>query len=361
MAIRILHIVTNMDRGGLETLLMNCYRHIDREKVQFDFLVHRYTRAAYDDEIEEMGGIIYRLPRLNPVSIRYKQKLISFFKNHPEYKIVHCHLDCMSGIPLGVAKDCGIPVRIAHSHNSNQDRNWKYVLKRYYMKQIPNVATHYFACSQKAGEFMFPGQNTTIIKNGIETKLFSYDPSLKNSVRKELDIENKLVVGHIGRFMPQKNHIFLIDVFHKLQDKEPDAVLLLVGQGALEEKIREKVWRLGLTDKVKFLGLRSDVNRILQAVDVFVMPSLYEGLGIAAVEAQTSGLYCAVSNEVPKDCGIIENVEFLPLDMPASLWAEHILDGAKLPRMDQSKIVAAKGYDIRETADYLQKFYIKMW
>lgn len=361
MGIRILHIVTNMDRGGLETLLMNCYRHIDRNAVQFDFLVHRYPRAAYDDEIEELGGMIHRLPRLNPFSPQYKKALYDFFKSHSEYKIVHCHLDCMSGIPLAVAKKCGVPVRIAHSHNSNQDHNWKYLLKRYYMTKIPNVATHFFACSKEAGEFMFPGQKTTLIKNGIEPSSFAFDVSVRQSVRNDLGLSTELVLGHVGRFMPQKNHIFLIDIFNELHKRVPSSALLLVGKGPLEEQLREKVQQLGLSGYVHFLGLRSDVNRILQAVDVFVMPSLYEGLGIAAIEAQTSGTYCVVSDKVPEECRMADQIKFVSLDAPDSLWVDRILAGAATKRTSKHEIIAAKGYDIQETANFLQNFYSKMW
>ena len=208
--IRVLHIVSFMQRGGLETLIMNCYRHIDREKMQFDFIVHRPFRADYDDEIEALGGKIYRLPRLNPFSPEYKKALVEFFTAHPEYRVVHCHLDCMSALPLAAAKQCGVPVRIAHAHSSNQDKDWKYPLKRLYMSKIPASATHFFACAQDAGEWMFPGQNITTINNGIETDRFSFSPEVRAEVREELGLGDALVLGHVGRFAPQKNHTFLL-------------------------------------------------------------------------------------------------------------------------------------------------------
>ena len=361
MPIRILHIVTNMDRGGLETLLMNCYRHIDRNVVQFDFLVHRYPRAAYDDEIEELGGTIHRLPRLNPFDPRYKKALYDFFNSHPEYRIVHCHLDCMSGIPLSVAKQCGVPVRIAHAHSSNQDKDWKYPLKRFFMRKIPSCATHLFACSDSSGLWMFPKQNFTVIKNGIDTEKFAFDSAVRDEARKELHLAESLTLGHVGRFDQVKNHSFLIDIFSELKKEVPDAVLLLVGKGPLENQMREKVQGLGLADSVLFLGLRSDVNRILQAVDVFVMPSLYEGLGIAAIEAQTSGTFCVFSDTIPKECKLTDHVVFLSLHTSPSLWAEHILSGALPVRKSNAEQIAVKGYDIQSTADDLQDFYIKMW
>ena len=361
MGIRILHIVTYMDRGGLETMLMNCYRHIDRAQIQFDFLVHREFRADYDDEIESLGGRIYRLPRLNPFSPGYKKALLDFFKGHPEYRIVHCHLDCMSAIPLAAAKKCGVPVRIAHAHSNSQDKDWKYLLKLCFLKKIPAAATHLFACSEAAGDFMFPGQAVTVIKNGIESDKFRYDPALRAEIRRELGLGDELVLGHVGRFMPVKNHAFLIDVLAETKKLRPDARLLLVGEGPLKEQTARKAEELGLADSVLFLGLRSDVHRILQAADVFGMPSLYEGLGIAAVEAQAAGLPCVLSDTVPGACKLTDPVEFLPLEESPALWAEHILAAASAQRRDTREQIVSAGYDIRNIADYLQEFYTEMW
>lgn len=361
MPIRILHIVTYMQRGGLETLIMNCYRHIDRSKLQFDFLVHRDFRADYDNEIETLGGRIYRLPQLNPFSPTYKKALLTFFRQHSEYKIVHSHLDCMSSIPLAVAKQCGVPVRIAHSHNSNQDRNLKYILKRYYMTRIPAAATHLFACSEAAGRWMFPGEKFTVVKNGIQTEDFVYDPVVGQQVRRELGLEDELIIGHVGRFAPQKNHDFLVDVFAAVHRQCAEAVLLLVGEGPLEEGIREKVRSLGLEQNVKFLGVRSDVNRIYQAVDVFVLPSLYEGLALTSVEAQCAGLPCIISDRVSQESRLSDLVTFLSLDVPTDAWANKVLGTVRNDRNRYSSTVAAAGYDIQTTADWLQTFYLENW
>ena len=356
--IRILHIVSFMQRGGLETLIMNCYRHIDREKMQFDFIVHRDFRADYDDEIEALGGKIYRMPRLNPFSPGYKRALLDFFTSHPEYKIVHCHLDCMSAIPLSAAKRCGVPVRIAHGHNSNQDKDWKYPLKRLYMRRIPAVATHFFACSKEAGEWMFPGQQVTIVNNGIETDRFAFSPEVRSQVRGELGLKGGLVLGHVGRIVPQKNHNFLIDIFAEVAKRTPDAKLLLMGTGPLEEQVRRKVNELGLADRVRFLGVRSDVNRILQAVDVFVLPSQYEGLSLTSVEAQTSGLYCIFSDKVSKTCQMTDTVIFMSLQDSAERWATVIMTQNVHDRTDCSDKIRAAGFDIQTTANWLFEFYI---
>ena len=199
--IRVLHIVTYMGRGGLETMLMNYYRHIDRSKVQFDFLVHRQERFDYDDEIEILGGRIYHLPRLNPWSKTYIKALGEFFREHTEYKIVHSHIDCMSAIPLRVAKKAGVPVRLAHSHSSNQDKNLKYYLKLYYKSRISQSATNLFACSEEAGRWMFGKQNFFVLPNAIDTKQYIYNAEKRNKVRKELGLDDALVIGHVGRFL----------------------------------------------------------------------------------------------------------------------------------------------------------------
>mgnify|MGYP003291139149 CR=1 FL=1 len=358
--IRILQIVSFMHRRGLETLLMNCMRRIDRTQVQFDFIVHRPFRADYDDEIEALGGKIHRLPRLNPFDPRYKKALRDFFREHPEYRIVHCHLDCMSALPLAAAREAGVPVRIAHAHSSSQDKDLKYLLKRYYMKKIPAAATHFFACSGEAGSWMFPGQSVRLIRNGIDTAAFAFDPERRAVMRRELELGDALTVGHVGRLIGVKNHDFLLDVFAQLHRSRPDAVLLLVGNGPLEEQLREKAARLGISGHIQFLGVRSDVPELMQAMDVFVLPSLYEGLGISAVEAQAAGLPCLLSENVPWECRMAESAIFLPLEDPA-LWAQEIQRCAALSRTADCSGIIRAGYDITTTAAELQQFYLEHW
>lgn len=358
--IRILQVVSFMQRRGLETLLMNCMRRMDRTKVQFDFIVHRSFRADYDDEIEALGGRIYRLPRLNPFDPRYKKALGDFFRDHPEYRIVHCHLDCMSALPLAAAKAAGVPVRIAHAHSSSQDKNLKYLLKRIFMKKIPAAATHFFACSQEAGRWMFPGQSVRLIRNGIDTAAFAFDPEKRRAMRRELGLGSEPVVGHVGRLIGVKNHTFLLDAFALVCKEAPDAVLLLAGNGPLEEQLRDQAAGLGIAQNVRFLGVRADVPALMQAMDVFVLPSLFEGLGISAVEAQACGLPCLLSQNVPSACGMTEPVEFLPLGDP-TLWAQEILRCAALPRVADCSGIAKAGYDITTTAAELQDFYLDHW
>lgn len=356
--IRVLHVVTYMGRGGLETMLMNYYRHIDRSKVQFDLLVHRDFEADYDKEIISLGGKIYHISRLIPWSKEYKNRLKEFFKAHPEYKIVHVHQDCLSSVALRCAKECGIPVRIAHSHNSNQDKNWKYIFKLYYMKKIPTYATDFFACGKMAGEWMFNGNNFHIMNNAIDAKKYSYSEDVRLRKRKEFGICDELVLGHVGRFFPQKNHKFLIEIFAEVLKYKPDAKLLLVGDGNGRKKLEMQICDLGIEDKVILTGVRSDVNEILQAMDIFVFPSLYEGLGIAAIEAQAAGIPCILSDKVPAECKLTENVEFLELDSSPDNWAQHILKHQFDRKTDQSLTICKSGYDIRENATWLENYYL---
>lgn len=358
--VRILHVVTYMGRGGLETMLMNYYRHIDRSKVQFDFLVHRDFEADYDQEILSLGGRIYHLPRLNPFSIHYHKELDSFFKNHPEYQIVHVHQDCMSSIALKAAYKNHIPVRIAHSHSSSQDKNIKYLIKRYFMRSIPQYATHLFACGEEAGNWMFNGANYQIVRNAIDSKLFSYNENIRNKIRKEFNfLNNQMIIGHVGRFNYPKNHDFLIDVFNKVHKIINNSKLLLVGTGVLEDEIRKKVKELNLTDDVIFLGNRNDVNDLMQAMDIFVFPSHYEGLPVTLVEAQASGLPVIKSNYVPDQCIMTPNVYTLSLSSSPKEWASKIIDIMKeYRRTDASHYIIENQYDISTNAKWLEKFYI---
>ena len=356
MSIRILHIVTYMGRGGLETMLMNYYRAIDRTKIQFDFLTHRDFRADYDDEIEALGGKIYRLPNLNPFSRNYLDALDRFFEEHPEYRIVHSHLDCMSAIPLKAAKKHGVPVRIAHSHSSRQDRDLKYPLKLLFKRGIAGQATQLFACGQEAGKWMFGTDDFHVLNNAIDAKRYCFDPEVRQEVRCELSIpENALVAGHVGRFMAPKNHGLLMRIFAELPD---DTRLLLVGDGELRAENERLAEELGIRDRVVFAGLRSDVDRMLQAMDVFVFPSLYEGLPLSVIEAQAASLPCLISDKVPLECKKTDLVTQIPLDASPAEWAEAVLSVAETPRRDTLAQIREAGFDIRANAEWLQNHYL---
>lgn len=357
--IRVLHIVTYMGRGGLETMLMNYYRNIDRSKVQFDFLVHRDFEADYDKEILSLGGKIYHVSRLIPWSKSYKKELCHFFTEHPEYKIVHVHQDCLSSVALKCAQKCGIPVRIAHSHTSNQTKNLRYIIKRYYMKKIPQYATDLFACGAKAGIWMFGNQKFNILPNAVDIEKYAFSETIRNEMRKELGISDEFTVGHIGRFGKEKNHEFLIEVFRQIKNFNKNSKMLLVGNGEEFENIKRKVISLGMEKDVIFTGVRPDVNRLLQAMDVFVFPSLYEGLPVTMIEAQAAGLQCVISDKVPDESIITEGmVTVKKLSDSAEEWAECILSKKDLEREDVSGDIKKHDFDIKSAAKRLEEFYI---
>lgn len=360
--IRILHVVTHMNRGGLETMLMNYYRAMDREKVQFDFLVHRMDRADYDDEIESLGGIIWRLPRLVPWNLRYRNALNGFFREHPEYRIVHTHLNCLSSVILNAAKKAGVPVRIAHSHSADQQKDLKYPIRLYYRRQIPKTATELFACGKQAGDWLYRGLPYRIVSNAIDAAAYAYDSSVREKIRKEFGLSEKtLVVGHVGRFSPMKNHRFLIQVFASVHKNEQDSCLLLVGDGNLRQELEQQIRADGLTDAVILTGIRTDVNQLLQAMDVFVFPSLYEGLPVTLVEAQAAGLPCLVSSSVTDECRFTDAYEMENLTSSSEQWAGKALALSRCVRSNTTSAVQDAGFDINNSAHGLQEYYLNEW
>lgn len=360
--IRILHITYKMHCAGIEAFIMNMYRNIDRSKVQFDFLVHYSERQFYDDEIESLGGRIYRMSvREDGDFIKYFKDLKNFFSEHKEYRIVHAHMESFALFYMPFVKRSGIPIRIAHSHNDKVDPSLKGAIKNIMNKPFKYYATDYMACSKASEKYLFGKVNDCwVIPNAIDVQKFLFNANLREEVRKELDLEGKFVLGHIGRFNTQKNHTFLIDVFKEVVNKNPRAVLLCVGEGPLQEEIKIKVKKLSLEDKVLFLGVRKDTERLYQAMDVFVFPSLYEGLGIVGVEAQASGLKMVCSDGIPDLARVTENVIALSLNSSISKWSESIntLD-YEYVREDMYEQLQSKGFDVKKSAVELQEFYLK--
>ena len=356
--IRILQCVNDMHRAGLETMLMNYYRNIDREKIQFDFLTHRPNRSDYDDEIESLGGKVYYAPRLYPQNYyAYFKYMKKFFAKHPEYQIVHSHIDSMSYLPLLAAKKAGVPIRIAHSHNTSIDKDFKYILKQYYRLRITSAANYYCACGKEAGEFLFPGKDAKIIPNAIEVDKFVYNDEMRKLKRKKLGVENSFVIGHVGRLSYQKNHKFLIEIFSEIYKKNKNAVLLLIGVGEKEEEIKKQVHELGLDKEVKFLGNRSDVNELYQAMDIFVMPSFFEGIPVTGIEAQFSNLPCIFSDKVPKEVSFTNQCKFLSLDKSSKEWCDVILSTKVADRMNNEDVVNNSWYNIKNAKTILTEYY----
>lgn len=363
--IRVLQVVVNMNRGGAETLLMNLYRNIDREKIQFDFLTCK--EGVFDKEIKQLGGKVYRIPYITDVGhFKYRKNLEEFFSCHPDYKIVHSHLDKMSGLVMQAAKKARIPVRISHSHNTSSEGRMPAKLYKWYIGQLINPnATNYYACSQLAGKWLFKERaaKTSILKNGINLDHFQYSPQTRREIREELHIpEKNIVFGHVGRFAHQKNHKFLIEVFAEYCKSDNNSILLLIGDGPLREEIEKKAFDLEIRNKVKFLGVRSDIPRILQALDLFIFPSLHEGLPVSLIEAQCAGLPCFISDQISPEVDMeMDLVEFLPLNN-MNLWIKTIKNRLAVTDSRQLNLepIKQKGYNIKDSASQLEKFYLSV-
>lgn len=359
--IKILQVVGKMHYGGMETLIMNIYRNIDREKVQFDFLVHYSEKGEYDDEIKSLGGKIYVMP--NPVPQNFfkcKKAYKQFFEEHHEYNKIHVHLHNMAFLIFPEAKKYNMHC-IIHLHNNGVEKNLKGYLGVLCTHWGVTGADTLFACSKEAASFFIPKKKQKeykIIKNGIVGKDFFYDESVRNEVRTKLKVEGKLVLLCVARFAVQKNHEFLIDIVNELKNIDENIKLLLVGTGPLETKIKQKVRKLQLEDKVEFLGARGDVNQLMQAADCYIMPSLWEGLALVYIEAQATGLKVYTSEEaLSKEACVSELIEGVSLSLGAKKWAERIYSERNYKRENQENMLRRSGFDIKVTAEYLQEFY----
>ncbi len=356
--IRVLHVVNDMHRAGLETMLMNYYRNIDRTKIQFDFLTHRPQKSDYDDEIIAMGGKVYYAPRLYPQNYhKYFKYMKKFFEEHPEYHIVHSHIDAMSYLPLRAAKKAGIPVRIAHSHNTSIDRDFKYILKQFFRSKINSVANYYCACGKEAGKFLFKEKESEVIPNAIEVDKFLFNRKMRKVKRAELGLKDEFVLGHVGRLSYQKNHKFLIEIFSELYKKNKNILLLLIGVGEKEQEIKKQIHKLGLDDVVRFLGNRRDVNELYQAMDVFVMPSFFEGIPVTGVEAQFAELPCIFSKNVPEEVSFTDKCKFIELEASKDKWVEAILSIDPEVRVESSNTAENSWYNIKNAKSILIEYY----
>jgi len=360
--IRILHVFGSLNRGGAETRTMEIYRNIDRSKVQFDFMINNPKKCVFEDEVTQLGGKIYRVPKYRIINhLKYKKEWFKFFKNN-NHKIIHAHTST-AFIYLDFAKQYGIKTRVAHARNSG---NVTLISKltRILEKNIPLIATHLFAVSTEAGIYHF-GENAVkkggvkILPNGIDAVKFIYDSNMRELKRKELKIEDKFVIGHVGNFKKVKNHTFLIDIFMEVFNKNPQTVLMLVGDGELRTDIENKIEKLGMKNHVILTGLRTDVNDLLHAMDVFIFPSFKEGLPGSLIEAQTSGLHCFASDSITNEAKITNLAEYIPLKYSASYWAEKVMRYANgYERKNMQEEIKKAGFNVKETAQWLQEFYM---
>ena len=362
--VRVLHVLGRLDICGAETLVMNIYRNIDRTKVQFDFMLHTGDKCAYESEVAALGGEIFRIPAYKALNhFKYKSEWRKFFKNNSAHKIIHGHMTSTAAIYLKIAKKHGLTA-VSHAHNTSSGRDLTAKIKDIMQLPIKNTADYLFACSKAAGIWCY-GRNIgerpdfKVVNNAIDAEKFIFDPFIRELKRKELGLENKFVICHVGRFEVQKNHSFLIDIFKEIYEKNHNAVLLLTGEGPLRGDIEKKAESLNLKDNVIFTGVCSDIPDLLCAADVFLFPSLWEGLGIVLIEAQASGLHCIASDVVPEEAKITGLLEYVSLDKPASYWAEKVLSyDCGYERKNMRDGIKNAGYDIKEGSKRLEDFYL---
>lgn len=372
--IRVLQVLTIMNRGGAETMIMNYYRNIDRTKIQFDFLLHRPDVGVFDEEIESLGGKIHRLSNISLTNLHgYQKSLDLFFKNHPEYQIVHTHLNALSVFVLKAAKNNNIPVRISHSHTSLYHVNVnpfskkrssinfiiKFLAQNYFKFGNRKYATYFFACGKQAGEWLYGKKNISkvkIINNAIETSKFIYNKSIARVYKNKLNVRDHLVIGHVGNFVPEKNHGFILSVFKEIKKLDKKAILILVG-GGNKTPMETLAKNMNLEDSIQFLGVRDDVAHILQAIDVFIFPSTNEGLPVTLIEAQAAGLKIIASSGVSNEIDITGLVNFMSLEQLPKYWAELAVKSKNYNRINTEHLIVAGNYDIYSNALMLQEFY----
>lgn len=368
--IRILQVLGRLDRGGAETMLMNLYRCMDRTQIQFDFVIHTTDVCDYTEEVERLGGKIYSMePFRASTAAGYCRQWRSFFREHREYKIIHGHMRSTASLYLKEAKKAGL-VTLAHSHNTSSGRGISAVVKNLLQYPLRYQADYLLACSRLAGEWLYgkracAGNNFRLLLNGIETKQFAFNEEIREKKRKEMQVgEDNIVFLHVGRLEEQKNHSFLICIMQELVKQEEKAVLWLCGMGPLETEIRTLVKEAGIASKVFFLGVREDVSGLMQAADVFLFPSLFEGLPVTVVEAQASGLPVIMSDTITKEVILTELVEAYPLAMEVGLWAEKALAAVKrvdAGRENYAEQIGKKGYDVKKNAGELSAFYESLY
>ena len=363
-----------LKKGGTENVMINIVKNIDRDRFHIDFLIFDKTPDQSDDKkyLESLGCRFYQITARGVDRKLHNRELDEFFRDH-KYDIVHTHMDAIGEEALKAAKKHGIKALIAHSHNTDQLDNPKglkdHLHKCYliYEKHLLRRYAEYFvACSPEAGKWLFGdkicnSEKYLLLKNSIDSSAYSFDEETRNAVRKELGLEGRKVVIHVGQFRTQKNHGKVIEVFNELHKRDDSFALVLVGTGEERDNIKPKVEELGLKEDVLFLGNRNDIPELLMSADVFLFPSLYEGLGIALLEAQAADLICVVSDTIPELAVLTEKVRSVNLTESASVWGDIVEEmmGKYTVRRDRSELFTEKGYDINAQIKVLESFYMK--
>ncbi len=361
----VLHVVSRLAIScGVMSVLMKLYRQMDRERVQFAFLTHERSPMDYGDEIQALGGRIHQLPKPAVGSLRlYRRQLRQVFVDHPEYRVVHGHVPVLLPFYMPEVLRQHVPRRILHSHSSRHSATRAKQLRNACLSRFYRYShTDYFACSRESARLLYgrriPEDRVLILRNAVNPDAYRMDSRTQQEIRRSLGLENNWVMGHVGRFAREKNHLFLLQIFEEVLRRRPDARLLLVGAGEMDSEIRETIGQRGLEGNVILSGPRRDVPALLQAMDCFVLPSLFEGLPLTVVEAQAAGVPCVVSDQVTDEVRITALVRTVSLSQSAGQWAEAILSWR--PEADRLQIqqdLRERGFDVRQTAKWLAEYY----
>ena len=361
--IRVLQILGNCVAGGVEAVIMNYYRNIDRSLVQFDMVVHKFPVKFVVDEARELGANVYEVTPISKNPFAYMLQIYEICKKS-SYKIIEVNMNSLSGFALFAAWLAGVPVRILHNHTTvAKEEKLRGIVKNILRPFARCFANRYFACGKDAAIWMYGRQafeagKVKLVYNAIDTKKYTFNLQKRQTIRKELIIpDGYLVFGHVGRFEQAKNHTFLIEIFNEILKQAPASVLLLIGDGKNRSGIEQLVQELGITQKVKFLGIRDNVQDFYNVMDIFLFPSLFEGLGLVGIEAQANGLPCLVSNRVPNELKVTSKVKFLPLEISATDWATEAIKMVQHRLTDESPIKLAN-FDITTEADKMTHWYM---
>ena len=363
--IRVLQVFGTMNRGGAETMIMNLYRNINRDKVQFDFVVHHRNKGDFDNEIYDLGGRIFYISSYKFTNhFLYIKEWENLLKDHEEWNIIHGHMYSTASIYLKVAKKLG-RYTISHSHSTSNGKGALAFLKDIIQIPLKNIPDTMMACSNEAGKWLYGSdvinkENYIMFPNAIDLSLFSFNKKERAMIRKELNFENKIIIGHVGRYEYPKNFPFLLEIINKLKEVNKNFLLLQIGNGKNNKDLQTMIKDKNLEDNIKFLGVRNDVADLMQAMDLFIFPSIYEGLPVVLIEAQASGLQCIVSSNITKEVDITKSVSYLPVDKGVNIWVDSILNSDfKYNRNANKDVLERAGYDIKNSAHWIENFYIQ--
>ena len=364
--LHVLHVFGKLNRGGAESRVMDLYRNVDRAKVQFDFMQHTTKVCDFQPEIEQLGGKVYHVPPFRFWNyFSYCKAWKQFIREHPEIRIVHGHMTSTASIYLPIVHKKGV-FTIAHSRNAGVDKGIKGKLTKFLRRNLTEKCDRCFACSKLAGEAVFGKEameqgNVTIIPNAIDAARFTFDPEVRKQKREELHIQpQEFLIGEVGRFDPQKNQKYAVEILAECRKKNFPAKLILIGEGPLMETVRQQVEELRLQEYVIFTGLQKNVVPFYQAMDFFLLPSFYEGLPGVAVEAQASGLRGILSDAITTETAMTSLMEFRNVQEPAEVWADRIMACGHYERQNTLKEMQEAGFDVKNLAKRLQDFYLRV-